>query len=69
MVATKETVLERFLKLSGYRESDLTGYDAKARRFVTSNGGKYALSPSGKNIRTLSGPDYPKQAGTESEEE
>jgi len=66
-VAT-ETVEQRFLKLSGYRASDVIGSNPKARRFITSNGGKYALSPNGKSIRTLSGPDAPKQETTDDEE-
>lgn len=51
--------LDAFLKVSGYRASDVLGSNAANRTFVTANGGKYLLSPKGTRLRVLSGPPYP----------
>ena len=61
-----------FLKLSGFKEADILGSNEDSRAFVTSTGGKYAVSKSGKSLRTLSGPPTPnekKAAEEEGEEE
>jgi hypothetical protein len=51
-------VLAKFLRVSGYEESDLLDYDTRRRTFVTNNGGKYHLLKSGV-LRTTGGPQYP----------
>lgn len=53
-------LLTNFLKLSGYRAGDVTGSNEDRRTFVTSNGGKYQLSPKGTQLKVLSGPLPPK---------
>lgn len=53
------TILEAFLKRSGYKAADVDTHNPKTRVFATTNGGKYHLSKSG-DIRTLHGPPYPK---------
>jgi hypothetical protein len=50
---------ERFLKITGYSERDIIGENPSTRVFVTSNGGKYVLSPKGTAVRTIQGPDAP----------
>lgn len=52
---------ERFLKLTGYTEKDLLGFNPATRTFVTSNGGKYVLHPKGTSYRKLLGPDAPQE--------
>lgn len=58
-----------FLKLSGYKASDIVGENASTRTFVTGNGGKYVLSPKGTKLRILSGPNTPAMLEAEAEEE
>jgi hypothetical protein len=53
--------MQDFLKSSGYRAADVIGSNEATRTFVTSNGGKYVLSPRGTKIRTLSGPLTPSE--------
>lgn len=55
----KVTPLAAFLSRSGYTAEDVLAHNEKTRLFVTSNGGKYHLSPKG-TIRILKGPNYPK---------
>ena len=52
----KKDQLSAFLAITGYKASDVIGSSADRRTFVTSNGGKYELSPKGKKVRVLSGP-------------
>jgi hypothetical protein len=59
VAVTKETLLARFIKLSGYRERDVLGINDTTRVVVTSNGGKYTFTKSG--LRRLNGPPYPKE--------
>jgi hypothetical protein len=56
--SASEAQVTRFLKLTGYRNSDLHGTN-KTGTFVTTNGGKYQMDKAGKKIDILSGPDYP----------
>jgi uncharacterized protein (DUF1330 family) len=65
-VATVD-VLARFLKASGYSESDVLAHNPKTLTFVTSNGGKYVIR--GGKLRTLMGPPYPKERPAEVAEE
>lgn len=60
-----------FLKVSGYKSSDILGTNEDTRTFVTANGGKYVISPKGTKIRVLSGPATPAmlEAAAEEEEE
>lgn len=54
-----ESLLDRFLKASGYKANDVDGQNDRTRTFVTTNGGKYQLLRSGK-VRRLQGPFHPK---------
>lgn len=67
----KFDVVDRFLDLSGYEKSDVIGHNDERRTVVTSNGGKYEVSPKGKKLRTLSGPATPAEleANEEAEDE
>lgn len=62
-VASDETekrgLLSSFLKLSGYSKRDITAFNREARTVVTSNGGKYKVSASGRQLKVLSGPQPP----------
>jgi len=64
-----EALKDRFVKLSGYKASDLIGSRGSTRTFVTSNGGKYQLNQKGNELTTLQGPPYPKEQPAEAEEE
>lgn len=64
-----ESLRDRFLELSGYEDSDIIGANAERRTFVTSNGGKYEVSPKGKKLRRLAGPPTPVELEPEEEEE
>lgn len=65
--------LNRFLKLSGYEESDVIGSNEKRQTFVTDNGGKYTIVGKKKaRVRVLGGPPTPvmiEEAAEEDEEE
>lgn len=52
--------LDAFLKLSGYKKEDVIGSSKARQTFSTSNGGKYFITKSGRKIRIVSGPAYPK---------
>jgi len=58
------TPLTAFLSRSGYKPTDILVFSNQSRTFVTSNGGKYQLTKNG-GIRTLKGPNYPKQPAGE----
>lgn len=51
--------LARFLKLSGYKKSDVIGSNESRATFVTDNGGSYKLVEKGKRIEVLAGPPFP----------
>lgn len=57
-----------FLKLSGYKAADISGSNQARRTFVTTNGGKYLVSKTGKALRHLLGPATPKSLAASSEE-
>lgn len=57
--------LAAFLRITGFRKSDVIGSSKTRRTFVTANGGKYELSPKGKKVRVLSGPTPPGPESTE----
>jgi hypothetical protein len=59
--------IERFLKLSGYKATDLTSTNKNTGNFTTDNGGKYNMDKAGKRITTLLGPVYPKFVKDEEE--
>jgi hypothetical protein len=68
----KSDLVSTFLKLSHYKKEDVIGHHDGRRTVVTSNGGKYEVSPKGKRIRVLSGPETPatlEEAAAEEEEE
>lgn len=67
--STKFDLVDRFLELSGYEKKDVIGHSDERRTVVTSNGGKYQLSPSGKKIRVHAGPDTPAMIAEREEEE
>ena len=50
---------KNFLILTGYKVSDIIGFNEASRIFVTSNGGKYQLSKKGTQVKVLSGPNPP----------
>jgi len=54
----------KLLKLTGIKDEDVIGYSPDSRTIVTSQGGKYTLSKSGKRFRTLSGPLAPSEDPT-----
>lgn len=66
-----EELTKKFLQLSGYKVEAITGSNQARRTFVTSNGGKYAISKSLRAIRTIQGPDTPKarRAAVQAEED
>lgn len=69
-VPASDALTATFLKLSGYKEADLIGSNEARRCFVTSNGGKYVVTKSGKGIRPdFTGPDYPNLVPDDEEEE
>jgi hypothetical protein len=51
--------IRAFLKVTGYKESDIIASTESRRTFVTENGGKYLLSPKGSKVRVIAGPAYP----------
>jgi len=53
--------IEAFCKLSGYKSADIIGSNPTTRVFITSNGGKYALSASLKVLRSLNTVPTPKK--------
>lgn len=55
-----DKAMARFLKLTGFEEEDVIGANAERRTFSTRQGGKYLLTQSGKQVRVISGPAYPK---------
>lgn len=55
----EEKLRDRFCSLTGYTDSDIVGVNLSRRIFVTSNGGKYSMSKSGKQIRREKGPLAP----------
>lgn len=55
-----DKAMDRFLKLTGFDEDDVIGANADRRTFSTRQGGKYLLTKSGKQVRVISGPAYPK---------
>lgn len=65
-VQTKKqpTLLDKFLKASGYSSRDVDKVDELRRVILTTNGGKYVYSRQGV-LRTLSGPSYPKEVAEE----
>jgi hypothetical protein len=63
--STAKTALDNFLKLTGYKASDIVGSNIARRTFVTSNGGKYIVNRNGKAVRVALGPDYPNSKKTE----
>ena len=67
--AAKGDLVSTFLKLSGYKKDDVIGHHDGRRTVVTSNGGKYEVSPKGKRLRTLSGPSTPKELEATAEED
>lgn len=50
----------QFLKASGYKAEDILDQNDRRRVFVTTNGGKYQITKSGR-IRRLAGPTFPKE--------
>jgi hypothetical protein len=57
-----EKVKARFLKLTGYKESDILSANHKSYIFVTNNGGKYQMNRAGKVIKVVMGPMPPRTA-------
>jgi hypothetical protein len=49
------------LKLLGYKEADVVGYNSATRTVVTKNGGKYQANKKGTQVRHLAGPLSPVQ--------
>lgn len=65
----KFDVRTKFLDLSGYEDRDVLAVNDSRRTVVTSNGGKYEVSPKGTRLRKLSGPDTPEMIAAAQEEE
>lgn len=65
MVA-ENTVLAKFCRATGFKESDILAHNPKTLTFVSRFGGKYQIRNN--KIRTLVGPDYPKQPKATPEE-
>jgi len=57
------------LKLTGYKDEEVVGYNADSQVIVTENGGKYLLRRSGKSFRRISGPLAPSERPSETAEE
>lgn len=53
------TVLDRFLKKTGYDQDDIDAWNEKTRIFCTTNGGKYHINKAGE-VRILKGPRFPR---------
>lgn len=60
MAVSREKLIKAIVARTGYAEEDIIGLNTTTLGFTTSNGGKYILSPDGKDVRKLMGPDYPK---------
>lgn len=54
----ESTVLAKFCRVTGFKESDILSYNAKNLVFVSRFGGKYEVRNN--KVRTLMGPPYPK---------
>jgi hypothetical protein len=63
----KRSDLQEFLKLTGYKESDVLDYNSQSHAFVTKNGGKYVINRRNR-VRVVSGPDYPNMTQEEAED-
>lgn len=55
----ENTVLAKFCRATGFKESDIIAHNPKTLVFVSKYGGKYDIRNN--KIRTVLGPPYPKQ--------
>lgn len=55
----KDDLVAQFLRVSGYKSSDVIGHSDERRTVVTSNGGKYEVNKKGTRVLKLLGPDTP----------
>lgn len=62
---SENTVLAKFCRATGFKESDILAHNPKTLVFVSQFGGKYQVRNN--KIRTLQGPPYPKQPPATSE--
>jgi hypothetical protein len=62
-------LVDKFLELSDYEKKDVHGFSKERRTVVTTNGGKYEISPKGTRVRVLQGPDTPAMIAEASEED
>jgi hypothetical protein len=60
---------KKLLSLTGIKDADVIGYNSSSRTIVTSAGGKYTLSKTGKKFRTVLGPLAPTETEAPSEDE
>lgn len=65
----EDALVKNFLKLTGYKETDINGVNADRRTVVTKNGGKYLIKKSGKSFRTAAGPAAPSETQKEEDDE
>lgn len=64
-----DDTLKQLLKLTGYKQDDVIGYNSQSRTIVTGNGGKYTLKKSGKSFRRILGPLAPSEKAVPEEDE
>lgn len=56
----ESTVLAKFCRATGFKESEILAHNPKTLVFVSKYGGKYEVRNN--KVRTLLGPPFPKQA-------